>query len=897
MLRIEKKKLISILFIILILVNNFLPIMVYAEASESENTADTEEITTNYEIKDEEEWDVSKNGDGSVKAKWNLEDRSLTITGSGEMKDWEYSSSEDWHSTKYTKIIEKVIINNGIINIGNFAFLECYYLKSIEIPNSIISIGHYAFYECSSLESIVIPKNTKSIGNFAFIECISLTNIDVEENNNYYVSVEGVLYNKEKTNLICYPASKKEKNFIMTDSVTNLEDYAFYECNNLLSVEISNGVTSIGREVFGGCSNLENIRIPNSVVYIDVEAFFRCSRLESINVEEGNKYYANIDGILINKEQNEIVCYPAGKKENSYTISNNIKSIGEYAFYECINLQSIEIPNSVTNIDDGAFYSCVNLKNIEINPNVTSIGSDAFFDIRGPITCKVNSEAHKYAKDNGIIYILKDSSETEFLEHYQVKEDEEWDISEKGNGEVKAKWRAKDRSITITGKGSTRSWELSSIEDWHLNKYSDLIEKVIIENGVTIIGYGAFNGCINLESVKLADSLKTIGECAFLECSNLKTIEIPNSVTVIGTHAFYGCSKLTSINVEENNSRYVSIEGVLYNKDKTTLICYPRLKEGKSYTIPKSVLKIEEEPLKNLQSLININVEEENAEYISEEGVLYNKNRTTLICYPRLKEEKSYKISNSVNNIGKFAFNECNNLENVEIPSNVTSIEKCAFYGCYNLENIIISNNETSIGYDAFFACQGPFICNKNSEAHRYAESNEIGYVLYDASPKLGVIYSTTNPTNQDVTVTITANKEIQSITGWTLSRDKKTLTKTYSQNTEEEITVKDLVGNETKQKVTINNIVQINADINGDEKIDTGDVISLLRHIAQEKDANIASKHPTWKLGEEKILSGDINKNDKIDLGDVIIIQRYIAAKSSQEIANKHPEWLQLTK
>ena len=104
MLRIEKKFVIM-LIAVLIIANNFIPIIVYAEASESENTTDAEEITTNYEIKDEEEWDISKNGDGSVKAKWKLEDKSLTITGSGEMKDWEYNSSEDWQYTKYTDLI------------------------------------------------------------------------------------------------------------------------------------------------------------------------------------------------------------------------------------------------------------------------------------------------------------------------------------------------------------------------------------------------------------------------------------------------------------------------------------------------------------------------------------------------------------------------------------------------------------------------------------------------------------------------------------------------------------------------------------------------------------------------------------------------------------------------
>jgi len=163
--------------------------------------------------------------------------------------------------------------------------------------------------------------------------------------------------------------------------------------------------------------------------------------------------------------------------------------------------------------------------------------------------------------------------------------------------------------------------------------------------------------------------------------------------------------------------------------------------------------------------------------------------------------------------------------------------------------------------------------------------------------PTLSVKYSSTEKTNSNVTVTITANEEIQKVNGWTLSTDKKKLTKTYSKNTTEEIEVKDLVGNETKQIVTINNIIQVNADINENNKIDMGDVLILLRHIAQEKNKKISQKHPNWKLDDKKLVSGDINKNNKIDVGDILVIQRYIAASKSKNIADKHPQWLNIIK
>ena len=204
------------------------------DLSENTDTTETEEISRNYQIKDEETWDISENGDGSVIAKWTLDDRTLTISGTGEMKDWKSDSVEDWHDTQYTNLIQKAIIEEGVTYIGNYAFEECSSLTSIEIPegvtsigsstfrgcsslesinnipSSVTSIGDSAFYGCSSLESMNILEGVTSIGNSAFRGCNSLESINVDENNTNYISENGILFNKEKTNIICYPAEKKD---------------------------------------------------------------------------------------------------------------------------------------------------------------------------------------------------------------------------------------------------------------------------------------------------------------------------------------------------------------------------------------------------------------------------------------------------------------------------------------------------------------------------------------------------------------------------------------------------------------------------------------------------------------------------------------------------------------
>ena len=275
------------------------------------------------------------------------------------------------------RFIKGIILPSTLVTIGDYAFRNCGSLTGVVIPPSVTSIGNSAFYGCFYLTGVTIPAGVTSIGYSAFSGGNHLTAITVDSNNANYSSDEGgVLFNKNKTTLIQYPAGKSGA-YTIPSSVTSIGTSAFWFCRGLTGVVIPPSVTSIGDSAFGYCG-LTGVTIPASVTTIGSGAFSSCDNLTNITVNDSNPNYSSQDGVLFDKNNTTLIQYPA-VKSGAYTIPAGVTSIGDNAFYWCRSLASVTIPAGVTTIGASAFLAC-GLTAITIPSSVTSIGDYAFYD-------------------------------------------------------------------------------------------------------------------------------------------------------------------------------------------------------------------------------------------------------------------------------------------------------------------------------------------------------------------------------------------------------------------------------------------------------------------------------------------------------------------------------------
>ena len=271
----------------------------------------------------------------------SLESGEYNIAVTGEITDVSAIKTA-LQSNENAKISLDLSQTTGLTSIGNYAFMYCSSLTSVNIPDSVTSIGNGAFSGCSSLTSVNIPDGVTSIANTTFCGCSSLTSINIP------------------------------------DKVTSIGIAAFGECESLTSITIPNSVTSIDKDAFRRCSNLTAIAIPDSVDSIGGMPFQNCTSLTELTVSEGNQTYKSYENCIYTKAEKTFVAAATGL--TSIKFLDGVASIGEAAFYSCRNLTTITIPDSVTSIGDCAFQACSNLASVTIPDSVASIGNAVFME-------------------------------------------------------------------------------------------------------------------------------------------------------------------------------------------------------------------------------------------------------------------------------------------------------------------------------------------------------------------------------------------------------------------------------------------------------------------------------------------------------------------------------------
>lgn len=492
------------------------------------------------------------------------------------------------------------------------------------------------------------------------------------EGGNIYFNTEGVITDSDST--VTRADIPDRINGI---AVTSIGYSAFSDCVMLESVSVPSGVIEIDSSAFSDCTALKKITVPESVVKVDVDAFKGCVGIKTAGpIGGGYDYEFGWKSIIPDNAFNGCI------NLESVDIPQSLVTIGCFAFKDCSVLRSVSLPETMKSIALGAFDGCSSLEAVDIPDKVVYIGPETFANC---------TDLTSVSLPEG----LNDTIENSTFENCKALKSVSIPAGVKYIGD-----RAFNRCLS-----------LSSVE---------------IPQGVESIGAIAFQNCISLNEITLPEGLREIGIGAFAWCASVKNITIPKTVITIEDRAFYGCQSLADISVDKDNSTFISVDGILFTRNRTDIVCYPSRKGGdyvipgdittvrggafgmckdlKSVTIPEGVKEIGDFAFTGCNSLTDINVAKNNDFYTSVNGVLFNKDKSKLIACPG-GLTGTYTVPDYVMEIGTGAFTKCSGLTSVIMPERLIDIGEEAFNDCTGLTTVRIPNGVGRIANYTFANC------------------------------------------------------------------------------------------------------------------------------------------------------------------------------------------------
>ena len=674
--------------------------------------------------------------------------------------------------------LESVILPDGIESIGEFAF-GFTALQEITIPEKVERIESYAFYACENLEKVIFTGDAPEIGELIFNKAAPLSALypkgnetwteeirqdygsevtwtaygdDVVDRGTCGESVSWILTDDgvltisgtgpmedtywpyetagEATNFApWYPYAGSIRQVIVEDGITGISHFAFFGCEKLESVEISESVTHVGCAFVN--SALEELTIPagvTSLTYPSSEGV--CAGLKKIIVSPENTVYSSDEaGLLYDKEKTRLLGCPTGF-EGACTVADTVTAIGDRAFIDCVGIMDILLPESVTEIGIAAFQGCTGLERIDIPEKLQKVGMMSF----------AGCAALKYVIIPGEVMVLEqmafgdctamqqiwftgDAPQIGEDSFYQVtatayypQDNDTWteEIREDYGGSLTWEpysgeipdlsvvaegtcgedltWTLNDRGIlTVSGTGAMEDYNQD--EPWR--NYQDAILKVVLEEGITRVGNYSFKQYASLNTVILPDTVESVGYAAFSGTA-LRSVAIPESTVILEDYAFFDCGFLSNVTFSQG---LLTIGDYAFQQTSITQTELPEglvtIGSGAFSEVPLEVVNIPA-TVRNIGSSAFWNT------HISEIEIPGEITEIKPYTFAACSSLSRVTLPESLETIGEYSFSGTILLKEIYVPKNVTSIGRNAFQFCERMEMIVFEGSAPAIAADSF---------------------------------------------------------------------------------------------------------------------------------------------------------------------------------------------------
>ena len=454
------------------------------------------------------------------------------------------SEEQGWTLTATEPCKLTITSDTGMINWAKGSSTYGPFVSAVELKEGITDIPDSGFYKCSILTTIEIPASVTTIGSGVFDKCTGLTSITVAKGNANFTADGGILYNKDKTELLICPQGMSGA-VTIPDSVTKISNSAFAGCTKITGVTIPEDVTTIGDAAFEGCTGLTTVTLPAALTSLGDGVFQGCTGLTSLSVTSGNTAYSAENGVLYNSDKTTLLLYPAEKQDTTFSIPASVTAIEDNAFSNNSHLQTVSA-NALTSVGDGAFLNCTSLTDFTAQ-SLDEVGAQAFSGCSQLATFTLTDE---------------DSLTTIGEEAFS------------GCGKLTA--------VPLSGA--------TAIGASAFQNCTSLTDLAFCETGSVAIGARAFSGCTGLTALTIPASVTSIGDAAFGECKNVDEITFKGT-----TPPTFGNSIIPVGNVNEFQIIVPEGSETSYQTDLGTVLTnyvdsarkYPLFVNGERFTSKK----------------------------------------------------------------------------------------------------------------------------------------------------------------------------------------------------------------------------------------------------------------------------------------------------------------------